>query len=335
MKNIIYFGICYLLFFSMNAQTLNCNKFCVTNISLDSVTGEMLVTIYNGDTVHVNYPTVQVIDMNGDTVGNPDGLYFFFAHLPGYNIVHSIPTTLTSLPAGFAATLLYTDQIWNVTCTFSYPMNCFAGQPHPDCDDLTVENIQIDSVASTMDVTLFNNCTNCSSGMSGPVYCEMKVIRTIAPYDTLAEANCYCFVTPDNLSYNTYTLTSYVNTLPSINDIKVIFHCGSGLCDTLQIDPSLGVTEYLSVVNLNIFPNPTSGKFTVNVALSEQGIKSKSKVKFELRNISGRIIYEQNLILNTRIIKIDLPDFIDNGIYNCMIQKDELILGYKRVVVSK
>ena len=316
MKRILYLVICLFLTFGLKGQNLNCNEICVSNITLDSITGEMLVTIYNGDTVHVNYPTVQVIDLNGDTVGNPDGLYFFFAHMPGYTIVHSIPTTLTSLPPGFAATVLYTDQIWNVTCTFNYPMNCFLGQPYPDCNDLTVQDIEIDSVASTMDVMLFNNCSNCASGINGPVYCEMKVIRKVAPYDTLAESNCFCFVTPDNLSYNTYTLTSYVNTTPPINEIKVIFYCGSGLCDTLQINPSLTTAENLLNNKITVFPNPNSGEFVIHFSSNE--IK-ENKIKFELIDLTGRIIYQTNLNSSVLPVNINLPDNTANGLYNCII----------------
>lgn len=128
----------------------SCSMMCVLNITLDTVNNTMEVTLFSGDTNHINYPTIQVVDMNGDTVGNPQGNFYFFAQLQG-TMTHSIPTTLTSLPQPFNCTVLVTDQVWDTTCIFSYPMSCpmnvqqqsahdkFAVYPNPAADQLTIE----------------------------------------------------------------------------------------------------------------------------------------------------------------------------------------------------
>ncbi len=93
-------------------------------MTIDTVNNELDVTIYNGDTNHVNYPTVYVVDMIGDTVGNIGGSFILFAHGAGDTITHPIPTTLDSLPAGFTGTVHFRDQVWDTSCAYAYPMPC-------------------------------------------------------------------------------------------------------------------------------------------------------------------------------------------------------------------
>jgi hypothetical protein len=127
----------------------DCNLMCVLNITLDTANNEMEVTLFSGDTNHINYPTIQVIDSNGDTVGNPAGTFVFFAQLQG-TMTHEIPTTLTTLPQPFNCTVLVTDQVWDTTCYLTYPVNCpmniispdenkaFEVYPNPANDVLTI-----------------------------------------------------------------------------------------------------------------------------------------------------------------------------------------------------
>jgi hypothetical protein len=146
----LFFVLFVAISFSAFAQPVaNCSMMCVLNITLDTVNNEMEVTLFNGDTNQINYPTIQVIDMNGDTVGNAAGTFTLFAQGQG-TITHEIPTTLTVLPQPFICTVLVTDQIWDTTCTFSYPMSCpmniqdsetrdvFAVYPNPAIDLLTI-----------------------------------------------------------------------------------------------------------------------------------------------------------------------------------------------------
>lgn len=126
MKKLYTFFMISLTFaaLELNAQPVaNCSMMCVLDIYLDTVNGEMEVVLFNGDTNMINYPTIQVIDMNGDTVGNPQGLFYFFGQPQGA-MTHEIPTTLTSIPSPFYCTVLVTDQVWDTTCYFQYPMSC-------------------------------------------------------------------------------------------------------------------------------------------------------------------------------------------------------------------
>lgn len=127
MKKFLLFSSFLFILSGVKSQTINCSNFCVLNISIDTANDELDVTIFNGDTNHVNYPTVVVVNATGDTVGNIDNEFFLFAHPAGDTVVHAISTTLTSLPAGFTGTVYLTDQIWDTTCMFSYPMSCTVG----------------------------------------------------------------------------------------------------------------------------------------------------------------------------------------------------------------
>ena len=129
MKKITLLFALFILFLNTNkAQTINCPAFCVLNITIDTVGSNTLnVTIYNGDTMNVNYPTVVVTNSVGDTVGNIDTAFFFFAQLAGDTIVHNIPTSLDSLNSGFTGIVYLRDGIYLSTCAFNYPMNCTVG----------------------------------------------------------------------------------------------------------------------------------------------------------------------------------------------------------------
>jgi hypothetical protein len=127
----------FFVLFSMGAiaqPIANCSMMCVLDITLDTANNEMEVLFFNGDSVMINYPTVQVIDQNGDTVGNPQGTFTFFGHPQG-TMLHEIPTTLTSLPQPFTCTVLMTDQVWDTTCVFQYPMSCPMNVLKPDQRD--------------------------------------------------------------------------------------------------------------------------------------------------------------------------------------------------------
>jgi hypothetical protein len=130
MKKLLLAFTLFIGFNSVQAQTINCTDMCVLGMTLDTVgANELNVTIYNGDTNHVNYPTVVVVNSTGDTVGNINNTFYLFAHMPGDTVVHTIPTTLDSLPGSFTGTVYFTDQVWDTTCVFPFPMTCTVGVP--------------------------------------------------------------------------------------------------------------------------------------------------------------------------------------------------------------
>lgn len=122
---------------------------CVLSITLDTANDEMEVLFFNGDSLPINYPTVQVVDPNGDTVGNPAGTFIWFQQGQG-TMLHEIPCTLSVIPQPFVGQVLMTDQITDSTCVFVVPMSCpmniidpgtpeqFSVYPNPATDILTI-----------------------------------------------------------------------------------------------------------------------------------------------------------------------------------------------------
>ncbi|HEX8517479.1 MAG TPA: T9SS type A sorting domain-containing protein [Bacteroidia bacterium] len=166
MKKLLLSALLFLSIAPTEAQTLNCTQFCLLGIAIDTVNDELDVTIYNGDSNQVNYPTVIVTDAAGDTVGNINSMFYLFAQMPGDTVTHTIPTTLGNLPAGFTGMVYLTDQIWDITCGFAYPMNCTVGvpervtsnsisvYPNPATDNFTVKTPSAKgSLLSIYDVT--------------------------------------------------------------------------------------------------------------------------------------------------------------------------------------
>lgn len=138
MKKITLLFISLLAFtVTSRAQSMNCGNFCVLNINNVDTTNNLLdVTIYNGDSVFVNYPIVVVTNSLGDTIANINNLFYFFGHMAGDTLVHTIPTSLDSIPAGFAGTIYYDDPTDSLApCAYSYPMTCSVG-----INELTSEN---------------------------------------------------------------------------------------------------------------------------------------------------------------------------------------------------
>jgi hypothetical protein len=113
----------------VNAQgIMNCGNFCVLSIgNLDTLANTVDVTIYNGDTNAVNYPTIVITDATGDTVANKTNYFYLFAHPAGDTLTQTIPSDWDSIPTGFTGTVYLTDQIWDSTCAYAYPMSCTVG----------------------------------------------------------------------------------------------------------------------------------------------------------------------------------------------------------------
>jgi hypothetical protein len=127
-KIVLLFITLTIIAFESNAQTVNCSSFCVLSIgNVDSVNNELDVTIYNGDTNHVNYPTIIIVDALGDTIANKTDYFYLFAHLAGDTVTQTIPCYVNSIPTSFTGTVYLIDRIWNDTCSFAYPMTCTVG----------------------------------------------------------------------------------------------------------------------------------------------------------------------------------------------------------------
>jgi hypothetical protein len=150
MKRFLLISFFTVFSFATKAQTINCNSFCVLGMTLDTISDRLHVTIANNDTNFVNYPTVVVTNTAGDTVGNRENAFYLFGQPANDTTDHNISTTLTSLSSSFTGFVYLTDQVWDITCMFSFPMTCTVGineyvsednfliYPNPATDKFTV-----------------------------------------------------------------------------------------------------------------------------------------------------------------------------------------------------
>jgi hypothetical protein len=103
----------------LKAQALDCGNMCVTNIVMNAEGGLLDISIINGSS-QINYPIVTVI-VDGDTVGNINQEFFLFAHIPAQMVTHTVPTSLSSVPANFTCVVTIEDSTTGQSCTLNYP----------------------------------------------------------------------------------------------------------------------------------------------------------------------------------------------------------------------
>jgi len=59
---------------------------------------------------------------------------------------------------------------------------------------------------------------------------------------------------------------------------------------TLTVSPCLGINEIANAGNYSIFPNPTSGKLTIQI-----GVTKNTIINAEVADVTGKIVLKQNL----------------------------------------
>lgn len=152
-----FLWICLSLSQSVKAQfNLSCDSFCVTSIAMSSLPGNLDVTIYNANVNHVNYPTVKVLDGNGDTIADDLNQFYFFAHMGNSYQTYVVPTQLFQLPLNFTGTVQLYENIWDTVCFLSYPCSTLSSLDEKPEELFTVFpslSNGIVTLASTTDVT--------------------------------------------------------------------------------------------------------------------------------------------------------------------------------------
>jgi spore coat protein CotH len=104
------------------APVINCDSFCVLSIAYDTANDNNLyVVILNNDTTFINYPIVQLIDANGDTVANKQGIFEFYGQSPGTTQTYHIPTLLDSFPSNWIGQVRIVDGLYGNACLIDYP----------------------------------------------------------------------------------------------------------------------------------------------------------------------------------------------------------------------
>lgn len=93
------FTLCLLLSTCiLRAQTDGFTPVCVDSVWYDSINPNIInVSIYNGGAVNLNYPSVQIVDPNGDTISNESNYVMFFAQLTNTYTIYTDTISVTGI----------------------------------------------------------------------------------------------------------------------------------------------------------------------------------------------------------------------------------------------
>jgi hypothetical protein len=84
-------------------------------------------------------------------------------------------------------------------------------------------------------------------------------------------------------------------------------------------DNSLNLEEGQEVIDMNIYPNPTSDDFSIEVFSS----KSISEFQLTIIDINGKVVFSNNYDRDTKLINLKKSDLGSAGTYQCL-----LTIGY-------
>lgn len=113
-----------------------------------------------------------------------------------------------------------------------------------------------------------------------------------------------------------------------MDPVGVDFFYNDLLIDDINIDVTTGIKLSLSNVNLNVYPNPTSGLFTLNVNTTDV-----NELDIKVMNVQGQVVYAKNNFTNIANIneQIDLSSNA-KGIYFVNVTSDKGVVTHKIIV---
>ncbi len=135
------------------------------------------------------------------------------------------------------------------------------------------------------------------------------------------------FSTSINASRTFNTADTYVIDLWAYDQYN---ECGDFTSTTITVNVCSGINEPLTNNNIQIYPNPSYGEFTL-----EMNIPKSQKIQIEITNVLGQIIYIENLKSFKGIYQkqVNLREF-SNGIYTAKISTDQGIV-VKKLILNK
>ena len=100
------------------------------------------------------------------------------------------------------------------------------------------------------------------------------------------------------------------------------------LIDDINIDGTVGIDETIDAINLNVYPNPNKGVFTVNI----KAVKA-NQLGIKIMNVQGQVVYTKNNFDNMSNVseQIDLSNNAE-GIYFITITSDKGVKTHKVIV---
>lgn len=109
--------------------------------------------------------------------------------------------------------------------------------------------------------------------------------------------------------------------------VEVFNSFGCSTVSAVIVVNDVGVAENINALSLNIYPNPTSNNFTLEYVLEKS-----ENVKVNLMNVTGQLIYSENINASAGINKKQIS-FLENanGIYYLQVVTNENVVTKKVV----
>jgi hypothetical protein len=176
-------------------------------------------------------------------------------------------------------------------------------------------------------------------------------IDTVAVYDGFISGLSWCCPTNFYLMYLAANGRIYITSTSGVQHIHEMNYpdYAGNLCNLQQHSISLGIWHGASVPNhpnyylgcdttlgctpcyvipnvtengeydfkFNIYPNPSSGNFNITYLLPQN-----KEGKLEVFDITGKVVYEMRMPQWSTLQSINLPSYISNGLYNCVITSE-------------
>ena len=184
--------------------------------------------------------------------------------------------------------------------------------------------INPNNTGSSVVDTLFYTVENCDINYSIPV--DSAFVSNLELLDTnLLLVECEIW---QNASVTTTSDTINCN-VQGVNYIEITFYCNNiksnasviKITDYINTDISNDITNNNSRLNIDIYPNPSSGTFT---------IKSNNIIRYvEITDLSGQIISQNNVSTNQLNINFNIEE---KGVYLIKIQTNTNSLVKKIII---
>jgi hypothetical protein len=199
---------------------------------------------------------------------------------------------------------------------------------------------------TTYDYYVQADCGNDSSTWVGPytfstpacmpIGLDLGADTTLCPDDTLtldAGTGSYLYnwstgAITQQISVDTNSLGGNGTYTISVTVIDLITGCTYQDNITVTFSPCAGINSALNNVNMNVYPNPNNGEFTLNINTTDI-----NELDVKVLNTQGQVVYAKNNYSNVTNIndKIDLSNNA-NGIYFIVITTNKGIVTHKLVI---
>jgi hypothetical protein len=173
---------------------------CVDSVWYDSINPHIIhVMVFNGAGSHMNYPSVQIVNNTGDTIGNPENMVNFFAHLGNRYQVYTDSITTSGITDFSGFTFLMNEGFGDTTVPIDFcdkftglanlkPKNSIGIFPNPFGHQLTVS---VPSGIGAVQFSLFDMLGKCHKRVlvSGEVQMDLSSLPAGLYFYRFSEGN--------------------------------------------------------------------------------------------------------------------------------------------------